>query len=108
MKDKIINTFFELEEFPGKKFPWYKRPEVYLWRILRQYVYERDGGICAYCKNSVELINCNIHHALELSQGGTNHPTNLKILCKDCHKKRHPFMQDARDKMNYNNMENKK
>jgi len=47
----------------------------------------------------VELTDCHIHHALELSQGGTNHPSNLKVSCKDCHKKIHPFMMDARDKM---------
>ena len=47
----------------------------------------------------MELNNCHIHHTLELSEGGTNHPSNLKTLCKDCHKIRHPFMLDARDKL---------
>jgi 5-methylcytosine-specific restriction enzyme A len=99
IKDKLTKTFFELPEFPGKKFPWYRRPPVELWRILRQYVYERDKGECQYCGCKVELTDCHIHHVLELNQGGTNHPSNLKTSCKNCHKKIHPFMMDARDKM---------
>jgi 5-methylcytosine-specific restriction endonuclease McrA len=91
--------YFELEEFPGKKFPWFKRPSEPLWRMLRQYAYERDGGKCRYCGDVVELNECHIHHILELSQGGTNHPTNLKTSCKKCHKIKHPFMKDARDKL---------
>jgi 5-methylcytosine-specific restriction endonuclease McrA len=91
--------YFTLEEYPKLKFPWYKRPAEYLWRILRQYVYERDEGRCQYCGNPVELMDCHIHHALELSEGGTNHPSNLKTLCKDCHKDRHPFMKTVRDKL---------
>jgi 5-methylcytosine-specific restriction endonuclease McrA len=98
-KNIITKTYFELEEFPNKHFPWYKRPPDYLWRLLRQYVYERDQGKCGYCGIKVELFECHCHHALELNQGGTNHPSNLKILCKDCHKNRHPFMKTARDKL---------
>jgi len=98
-KNNITKTYFELPEFPNKKFPWYKRPPINLWRILRQYVYERDLGRCQYCNNETELTDCHIHHVLELNQGGTNHPSNLKTSCRDCHKKRHPFMMDARDKM---------
>lgn len=99
MKSKLTNNYFQLDEFPGKKFPWYKRPEVHLWRILRQYIYSRDEGKCQYCFNYVELNVCHIHHVLELNQGGTNYPTNLKTSCKNCHKIIHPFMMDARDKM---------
>ncbi len=98
-KSKLTQTYFQLPEFPNLKFPWYRRPAEYLWRILRQYVYARDEGKCRDCGNPVELFECHIHHVLELNQGGSNHPSNLKVLCIDCHKIRHPFMQDARDKM---------
>jgi 5-methylcytosine-specific restriction endonuclease McrA len=100
LKSKITKNYFELPEFPNIKFPWFQRPPDYLWRMLRQYTYEKDKGICQYCGKLVELTDCHIHHCLELSEGGTNHPTNLKTLCKNCHKERHPFMMDARDKMN--------
>jgi 5-methylcytosine-specific restriction endonuclease McrA len=99
LRKKDPRNYFELPNYPKLKFPWYSRPPDYLWRILRQYVYERDEGKCRDCGKEVELYECNIHHVFELNQGGTNHPTNLKTLCKDCHKKRHPFMMDAKDKM---------
>jgi 5-methylcytosine-specific restriction endonuclease McrA len=88
-----------MSEYPGKKFPWFKRPPEYLWRLLRQYVYARDDGKCNYCGKLTELFECHIHHVLELNQGGTNHPSNLKVSCKDCHKEKHPFMKSAKDKI---------
>ncbi|MBV7334648.1 HNH endonuclease [Chloroflexi bacterium TSY] len=63
------------------------------WRILRQFIYERDEGRCRYCDEPVELHECHIHHVYELGKGGTNHPTNLKTVCVDCHKDRHPYMK---------------
>jgi 5-methylcytosine-specific restriction endonuclease McrA len=86
---------FTLDELPGLYFPWYTRMAVELWRPLRQHVYQRDNGRCCYCGQAVELFTCHIHHVLELSQSGTNHPMNLKTLCVPCHEKRHPHMQDA-------------
>lgn len=81
------------------KVPWYGRPSIDVWIKLKQYVYRRDGGLCQYCHEPVayELSHC--HHILELSENGTNHPTNLKTLCHEHHKLRHPFMLTARDKL---------
>ena len=89
---------FTIPEIEGKCFPWYRRMPIDQWRRLRQFVYERDGGRCQYCDNPTELCECHIHHVLELSGGGTNHPSNLKTLCRDCHKQRHPFMLTAKEK----------
>lgn len=85
---------FEIPELPGYRFPWYGRMPLDLWRVLRQYVYERDEGKCRYCGEHTELYDCHCHHVLDLQHGGTNHPSNLKTLCRVCHKKRHPFMLD--------------
>lgn len=79
-------------EIDGKKYPWHRRMPVAQWREVRQYVYARDGGKCRYCGKAVELFGCHIHHTLPLSEHGTNHPGNLKTLCVECHKQRHPFM----------------
>jgi 5-methylcytosine-specific restriction endonuclease McrA len=66
--------------------------------MIKQYVYKRDGGICLYCKQPVEYHESHCHHVLELSEGGTNHPSNLKTLCVNCHKDRHPFMKGRKSR----------
>lgn len=68
-----------------------------MWRPLRQYVYERDGGKCRYCGKIVELYRAHVHHILDLQFSGTNHPSNLKVACVPCHKEKHPFMKDAKE-----------
>jgi 5-methylcytosine-specific restriction endonuclease McrA len=85
-------------ELNGKFYPWYRRMSVHQWREVRQFVYERDGGKCRYCDSLTRYDECHIHHVLPLSEGGTNHPTNLKTSCVECHKIKHPHMRTARDK----------
>jgi len=90
-----MQNIFEIEQLPGVKFPWHTRMDIDLWRMLRQFVYKRDGGKCQYCGAEVELYKCHIHHVVELVANGgcgTNHPTNLKVVCVGCHKKEHPHM----------------
>lgn len=94
-------AWFTLDEIPDAKFPWYGRPPLALWIKLKQYIYERDKGVCQFpggCGN-VEYHDSHCHHILELSEGGTNHPSNLKTLCKKHHKIRHPFMMSAIEKL---------
>ena len=90
---------FTIDEFPGKRFPWYGRMSQDLWMPLKQYVYERDGGTCKKCNEPTEYIGTHCHHVLELSEHGTNHPSNLKTLCHRCHKERHPFMKSSIEKL---------
>jgi 5-methylcytosine-specific restriction endonuclease McrA len=90
---------FTVDGLPGLRFPWYGRIPLPLWLPLKQWVYQRDGGFCAYCGNTTEYTDSHCHHALELSEGGTNHASNLKTLCRDCHKSRHPFMRTARERL---------
>ena len=90
---------FTIDELPDRRFPWFGRMPLDLWLPLKQFVYERDGGVCHYCENQSEYIDTHCHHTLELYEGGTNHPSNLKTLCHTCHKGRHPFMKSVRDKL---------
>lgn len=92
-------AYFSIDELPGVKIPWYGRPPIEVWRKLKQFTYARDGGLCWYCSKKTEYIKTHLHHVLELSEGGTNHPSNLKTLCQVCHKNRHPFMKTQREKM---------
>jgi 5-methylcytosine-specific restriction endonuclease McrA len=89
---------FTISELTPYRFPWFSRMEIDLWIRLKQFVYERDGGLCQYCKQQTEYKDTHCHHTLELSEGGTNHPTNLKTLCIPCHKSRHPFMKSAKER----------
>lgn len=76
--------------------PWYGRPSLEIWHKVKQFVYERDKGKCQYCGQPVEYRQSHCHHVLELSQGGTNHLSNLKTLCVPCHESRHPYMKNMR------------
>jgi 5-methylcytosine-specific restriction endonuclease McrA len=90
---------FTVNEIPDVRFPWHGRPPIDAWIKLKQFVYQRDMGICQYCNEPTHYEDSHCHHALELSEGGTNHPSNLKTLCVKCHKKRHPFMRSARERL---------
>lgn len=90
---------FTIEELPDLRFDWYNRLPIDLWIPLKQYVYECDKGQCQYCNRQVEYKNSHCHHTLEISEGGTNHPTNLKTLCVPCHKERHPFMKSTKERL---------
>ena len=92
-------SYFTIDDIPGVRFPWYGRPQIDDWIKLKQHVYSRDRGICGYCLQPVAYEDSHCHHVLELSEHGTNHPTNLKTLCQECHKSRHPFMKTAREKL---------
>ena len=86
-------NYFPVDEIPDVRFPWYGRSQIEEWIKLKQYVYERDKGICHYCEQQTDYDSTHCHHILELSEHGTNHPTNLKTLCVECHQGRHPFMK---------------
>lgn len=61
------------------------------WEDLRQEVLERDEYQCGNCGSTDSL---HVHHIVPLSLGGSNQPSNLRTLCKSCHKKLHPHMKD--------------
>ena len=91
-----IQTTFEIPELPGTHFPWYGRMDINKWRVMRQYVWKRDSATCQYCGIKLELYECEVHHVLDLNQGGTNHPSNLKTTCIPDHVKKHPWIQRIR------------
>ncbi len=62
------------------------------WGIIARTVYERDGWTCNNCgcgggpKGDNEL---HADHQEPRSRGGSDHPNNLRVLCKECHEARH-------------------
>ena len=73
------------ESWPGRMPPD-------LWDVIRRYVLSRDRYTCANCKATNTRLDA--HHIVPISAGGTNHTTNIKTLCYDCHCKIHPHMKD--------------
>ncbi len=57
------------------------------WKKTRQYVFERDFGLCVRCGNVGEIV----HHKKHLTRKNINNPNislgldNLELLCRTCH-----------------------
>ena len=54
------------------------------WARIRQEVLDRDGWRCQNpaCGKAGAL---EVHHVIELQDGGTNDLENLRTLCRSCH-----------------------
>ena len=47
----------------------------------------KDGmAECDRCKKIFDISDLDMHHKIPVSQGGTNEPDNIALLCNDCHK----------------------
>ena len=54
---------------------------------VKAYVLHRDGYQCHKCKTKKGKLH--VHHVIFRSNGGTDSPENLIVLCSDCHEKLH-------------------
>jgi 5-methylcytosine-specific restriction enzyme A len=52
------------------------------WRALRLRILARDNHRCVLCGAKATDVD----HITPKSQGGTDHPSNLRSLCKRCHR----------------------
>ena len=78
----------------GTRREWVK--DYYLirnfnWSLLVSRIVERDGSICKECKSKRHRHDepLEVHHIIPKSNGGSDHPANLKTLCKKCHLSKH-------------------
>jgi hypothetical protein len=63
---------------------------AYMWRKLRTAVVERDKGVCQDCGRALGHLPkwyTEVHHIIPRVRGGGDHPSNLKTLCVECHRK---------------------
>lgn len=73
--------------------PWRSGYSSAEYRRARQEVIERQQGRCAACGRVVAVRmgrqwhtrGGGVHHLVALSEGGTNSPENLVLLCTRCH-----------------------
>jgi len=54
---------------------------------IREYIKKDRDHSCELCDEDEKPLE--IHHRKQKSDGGTNHPDNLILLCQDCHRKHH-------------------
>ena len=73
---------------PGHQRGWTNlgpnfRPLPHNWDALKAAVVRRDGEKCSRCERR---HNLELDHVIERSDGGTDDLSNLRLLCKPCHK----------------------
>jgi 5-methylcytosine-specific restriction endonuclease McrA len=64
-----------------------------IWMRLRDVIFERDEGRCQRCGRQVgflaesrKYVEWEVDHVTRVCDGGTDHPENLRLLCrKPCH-----------------------
>ena len=62
------------------KVPKYNSPEN------KKYLYGEQGGHCNACKGFFEIRQFDVDHIIPKSKGGTDHISNLQLLCGNCNK----------------------
>src|SRR4051812_40749594 len=63
-----------------------RRQPIEVWRVTRERIWRRDGGLCQYPmgKHPVSLKECHIDH-IRSGKLGTNADSNLRVLCRMHH-----------------------
>lgn len=89
--DELVKTGFWVPSPAGDKF--FVSHEGILWRRgtplqrraiplqVRAFVMQRDGYACSECESPDELT---LDHIWPYSRGGTDEPSNLRVLCRSC------------------------
>ena len=52
--------------------------------LTRAAVFHRDGGLCVYCRASIDDTDMEVDHLVASSRGGSNDPKNLVTACAAC------------------------
>lgn len=95
LEAKIISTEKNIEMFSSdwaavqsRLVPIYDHFPTYPpdWDDRRSEVVVRDGNQCYNCGKYRQL---HLHHVKQLSKGGSNKLSNLRLLCEACHSKKH-------------------
>jgi hypothetical protein len=64
--------------------------------FFRRFLYDRDRGVCGLCGDPVDFgPKMDIDHIVQLADGGSNDPSNLRITHSPCNRRR-PRIQGIR------------
>lgn len=59
------------------------------YRFFRRFLYDRDRGICGICREPVPFgQGMDIDHVVQLADGGSDAPSNLRITHAACNRRR--------------------
>lgn len=79
------------------------------WKETRRYVYIRDKGLCQDClSKGIITPGKEVHHMQHLTPDNMNDTNvtlgenNLRLLCKECHHKRHDKKESVEKGLAFN------
>ncbi len=87
-----------IPSFRPRRMPQVKRPTAAArgycsaaWRRTRLAVIARDGGVCQLCGKLVQGDDREAHidHIVEKAAGGDDSMSNLRLVHRSCHSRRH-------------------
>jgi len=61
------------------------------WQALRWYILKRDNYTCQYCGQKAPDVILHVDHIIEVTDGGTDDPANLKTACSSCNQGKENF-----------------
>lgn len=56
---------------------------------IRRTLYEKQQGVCYYCKQTISPIHADLEHMTPVSRGGLDQTTNIVLSCYTCNKEKH-------------------
>jgi len=88
---KFYNDANYRKQIKNKKLAKEKYGSGYLSSIgyLKTRLFKKDGNKCKWCNSVMSFRDASIDHIVEVSKGGTNDLSNLRLLHKECHVTRH-------------------
>jgi len=76
------------------EFKGFQNVRAHIWPWMQARIVARDKETCQDCgvKNGAKdsdgyCISFEVHHIIPRGLGGSDHPKNLKLVCKQCHQK---------------------
>lgn len=76
------------EQLRNAKNPYRRAYKDQQYARNRQHRFERARGRCEICQVALIAGEWECDHVVTIKNGGTNDITNLRVLCKPCHRKK--------------------
>lgn len=78
-----------MKRSPIKHISCRQQAELKARRILKAQLVIESGGRCQECGNAPTWEGLDLAHVIPLSRGGKTERSNVKVLCRSCHRKLH-------------------